>query len=914
MVISLSLFASAKDEIKDIKVINSSGKVVATYEIVTNDPSVDARDAIQKALKYAKDYATSSDIYTVKLPKGKYGLYQSLNLFSNTIFDLSDSVILRGGDCSTMIRFGYAKDTVYGYDGYENITVTNGTLDADDNGRNSIMHFAHASGVEVSDMTFTNTTDANHLLAFAACENVVIKDCVFSNMVVTEDLGDFNCEALQIDILKKGYFNYPAYDGTITKNVTITGCTFKNVARGLGTHSAMIGYYFDGITVKNNTFKDIESYAIRTVNYINSKITNNTITDCGSGISCGTITNESLGNFYAPTGKVKIVENANIIISNNNISLKSNGADTAAFGIRLIGKNLKKFKDKTGKTFTGDLRISGVKVENNTITSSVNKKNFNAIHVDGAKGSKYSDKSNIRITGNKITFNYPDKIKNTVYGIKVWDSENVYIYKNKITDKKARIHSGMTLDDCKGIIIKNNTLTGADNFGIKLGKTDKAKVASNTVTKTGSNGIYVFTGSKNVSVTSNKIKDFSGNGIAVSDGHASSISSNKIYNCKKYSIYITKKGKADSISSNYVCGGKDTGIYLNQKATATTISKNTIDVVSNKVDGICVNNSAKFSNITDNKINVKSNKESKDLKVACKYGIRIASDSCNGKKISGNTVKGCAGYSIYLSSKAKVKTISSNYVCGGKDTGIYLNSRVSATTISKNIIDVVSDKVDGICVNNSAKVTNITGNKINTKTEKDSSKLKVKCKYGIRIASDSCSAEKISENTVKGCSGYSIYISGKSKVKTISSNYVCGGKSSGIYLNKKASATTISKNTVDVVTSSGDGICINDSAKVTEVIGNSINTKTKKDSKKLKVNCKYGIRINSASCKAKKISDNTINSCGKTAIYIPASGSKITVSGNKIKKTQNGIVYKKGKAKLSKNTIQNCSSAKTKTI
>ncbi len=662
MIVSLSGFASAADKTGNIVVTNSAGKIVATYEIVTNNLSLDARDTIEKALRYARDNATSTDIYTVKLPKGEYCLYQNLNLYSNTVFDLSGSVIKRGEGCASMIRFGAAKDIVYGYNGYRNITVKNGTLDSDNKGTASLFRFAHASNIEINGVTFKNTTDVMHLLTFAASENVRVKNCQFRDMKITGSLDGFNCEAVQIDVLKDGYFSYPAQDGTPTKNVTVTGCTFENIPRGLGTHTAIAGHCFDGMVFKNNTFKNIESYAVRALNYINSEISGNTITDCGSGITCGTVTNGSLSNFYAPLSGATVRDDINVVIKDNKISLKSNGADSVAFGIRLIGAEVKNFKDKDGKTFSADCRISGVRVENNSITGAVSKKNFYAIHIIGAKGSAYGKNSNVSIRNNKVTFNYKGKISNTVYGIKAEDSEKLYFYGNSITDKKINVYSSVTVDKCTDFYFEKNTVSGAKNFGIKLQNIKGAKIVSNSVSSTKSNGIYVVSGCKNVYVTSNKIKSCSGYGIAVNEGQASSISSNSIYDCKKYSVYLTGKAKVKTISSNYICGGKSTGIYLNKTASATTVTKNTIDVVSKSADGIGVNDKATVTNITSNKINGKAKKDSKKLKVKSRYGIRINSASCKIKKITGNTINQCDNTGIYIA-KAKTKaTVSKNTV------------------------------------------------------------------------------------------------------------------------------------------------------------------------------------------------------------------------------------------------------------
>lgn len=683
MLISLSVFASAEDAVGSITVTSSAGETVASYEIVTNNASVDARDTIEKALRFARDNASPSDIYTVTLPKGEYTLLQNLNLYSNTVLDLGGSVIKRGDGCASMLRFGTSGDVYYGYEGYKNIIIRNGTFDADDKGASSLVRFAHASNVEISNVVFKNTTDVHHLLTFAACENVRIKDCQFRDMEITQSLSRFNCEAVQIDILKDGYFSYPAQDGTPTKNVTVTGCIFENVPRGLGTHSAIAGYYFDNMVFKNNVFKNIESYAIRVVNYINSTISDNIITDSGSGISCGTITNTGLGNFFAPLKGTSVRSNLNVNISRNKISLKSNGDGDTAFGIRLLGADIKGFRDKDGNPLTADCRISGVRVENNTVTGVVTHTSLNAIHIIGAKGSAYGSKSNVSIRSNKVDFGYAGKISNTVYGIRIENSEKIYISGNSIRDVKAVIHSCATADRSSELYFEKNSFSGAKSFGVKLQNIKKATVASNDISNTKSNGIYVLKGCTGVTVKSNKIKSCSGYGIDINEGQADNISSNSIYACKKYSIYLTGKARVKTVSSNYICGGKSTGIYLNKTASVTTITKNTIDLVSKNADAIGINDKSSVTNITSNKINGKAKKDSKKLKVKCRYGIRINSASCKIKKITGNTVNQCESTGIYIA-KAKTKAAVSKNTVKKAQYGIrYLKSKAK---LSKNTL------------------------------------------------------------------------------------------------------------------------------------------------------------------------------------------------------------------------------------
>lgn len=672
--------ANAANETKEITVSDSSGKVVASFGIETENSSQNARTNIQNALNYCRDNATSQNIHTVSLPTGKYYISSTLNLFSNTVLDLSSSVLYREKNCGSMVRFGKGTDVSYGYEGYSNITVKNGTFDGNETGTSSLFHFAHASDVTLEALSFRNTKNVRHLLTFAASKNVNILNCSFSDMKISDSLSSSNCEAIQIDILKEKYFVYPAYDGTITKNVTISGCNFENVHRGIGTHSGIAGYYFKNISIKNNTFSNIENYAIRAVNYLNSEISGNTLSSCGSGISCSTVTNEALSNYYAPIEtSEKLTGKLNVKISDNKISVCDTDNDSTAYAIRVFGKNVSSFKDKDGKTFSADLRISDVSIENNTISSSVSKKHFYAIHIYGAKGSEYSEKSDLCVKGNKITLSCSSKHKATIYAIRIEDSENVFIKSNKIYDSKKHLHTAVSAEHSKTVMLYSNTITSSGGFGIKLTDVSRAKISKNTVLKTKSNGIYVTAKSKSVCISSNKVSAVSGYGIAVTDSAAGNIKSNRVYNCSKAGIYITKNASAETISSNYVCNSKGNGIYLNSNGSATTVSKNRIDLTSDSIDAISVNDKAKVTNITNNKINCKEDKSSKDLKVKSRYGIRINSSSCKIKKISGNTVKSCKNSAIYISklhSKAKV-TIEKNKIYSCKYGVCYLKGKAS---------------------------------------------------------------------------------------------------------------------------------------------------------------------------------------------------------------------------------------------
>lgn len=885
LIFTASFAANAVDEpiMGEIKVINGAGETVMTYEVVTNNPTISTESTIQKAANYCRDYAAETDIYTVIFPQGQYAVDTSINVYSNTVIDFSGSVITRLPGCGSILRFGKAADIVYGYDSYRNITIKNGTFDANQVGTSSLLRFAHASGVEISGMTFRNTLDVSHQLTFAASEKVKVYDCQFLDMVTTDALKENNCEAIQIDVLKEEYFTYPAYDGTVARDIEISGCTFSNVPRGLGTHTGITGYYFDRINIINNTFSNISGYAVKVVNYTNSEIYGNTITDCGSGICCATVPNEDLVNYFAPmSSSSAIIKNLNVKIHSNNISV-TNGYDLASYGIKVHGKNIVNYKDGDGVTFSADCRISGITVENNTVSSSVSQQSVFGVYVLGAISSVGGDKSEVRVVNNKITFTNPAASSNYIYGIKIEKSENIYINANTVTDTKSgqkNMHSGIISDGSKGLTLLGNSITNAKTYGIRLSATSSSAVTGNTVSVTGSNGIYVYNNSSDISVSSNNISYCSGYGVSVYNSSVSAVTANNISNVGGYGITV-RNSRAALVSSNTISSGTGKGINLN----ASTVT----DVVSNKISSVATEGIYLISSKVEN---LKSNNIS-DTK-----GSGITLEASSIVTVTGNTVSRSGAKGIYLN-KSSVTTLKSNTVSSAAETALYaVESTVSSLTSNK----IENGGGHGIYMVNS-KSDLVKSNKLYSIT-----------KYSINLKDSKVTT--LSANKIYDGKKASIYLSGASKVTALLSNYVCGGNGSGIYLTDKASATEINKNKIDLVSEKADGIAVNGKAKAGKIKNNSINAKTKDESKKLKVKCRYGIRINSSSCKVSHIYKNTVKYAEKSGIYVAKMKKdvKVRVTKNTVAKAMYGISYVEGKATVKDNTVRKYTKASVRAI
>lgn len=105
---------------------------------------------------------------------------------------------------------------------------------------------AHATNVKISGVTLSGGGCA-HQMEVCAIDGFTVDGCVFKDMEAVYD-GVDKQEALQLDIpCSEDVFLNAYQDGTVMKNVTIKNCTFSNVPRGLGSHTALLGAYHENI-------------------------------------------------------------------------------------------------------------------------------------------------------------------------------------------------------------------------------------------------------------------------------------------------------------------------------------------------------------------------------------------------------------------------------------------------------------------------------------------------------------------------------------------------------------------------------------------------------------------------------------------------------------------------------------------
>lgn len=460
---------------------------------------------IQKALDEALADTTGEVRYEINLPAGTYKLDTLLKVYSNTTIHMNGCKLVRTEN-KTMLRIGQEETSYSGYGGQHDIMIEGGTFDGGGTKEKvtaSMIRMGHGKNLSFQNMTFQNVYKTHHV-ELAGCSDVLFDNCTFKDFYSNGSVANAaNNEALQFDVIHNAthFPKYPGFDDTPCQNITVTNCSFSNLQRGLGTHSAVAGSYFENMVFKNNTFTNVKGYAIVGTNYRNSIISGNRINKCGAGILFRSMV-QGYNNFYEPLkGTVQIQRNAASVIENNTITVSDYKYKTTAYGISLYGEKLKKKKKDAP---AGDYTLCGVTVSGNTIT--MNNSGY-GIWLQGTNDSKVSH--------NKVTMN----IKASVSGkgnsdcIRLVGSKNNTIDANTLAQKKKNKRTasacGIVLTTNASADITNNKITNSPKDGIFVITKSKAVVSKNTIKKTGRHGINVCDKST-VTMKGNKISGYKG--------------------------------------------------------------------------------------------------------------------------------------------------------------------------------------------------------------------------------------------------------------------------------------------------------------------------------------------------------------------------------------------------------------------
>jgi parallel beta-helix repeat protein len=548
----------------------------------------DITEILNAALVQARDTARSQNQVTVRVPEGAYNLTANLRIYSNTTLDLTGVTLnYTGTESHVMLQSGingsYMGESDYnnsskcaGYNGFENITVKGGTFVSSSSNTGTIIRIAHATNVTLDGVTLKGGGCA-HQAEVAAIDGFYVKNCSFLDWNGKKGSTE-KFEALQLDIpCASKVFKNVYQDGTVMKNVEITGCTFANVPRGVGTHTLLVGAYHENIKINNNTFSNVKEEAVVCLAYKNSEVKNNTITDCGGGIlfqyfkaNISSVYSTTMDGAADVTSEVE--HNANSVISGNNITIKYTGNCDEVQAIKVYGFNLEDAqKGADGKSVKAqNYYVSGVTVTKNTI-------------VTAGYGIHLMDAVDCTITDNKITgkgFSSSDPfLKSTNY-------HGIYLGEGSVAKKisKNTISSAGTASSAMfgcGILVYNNskvtgdissnTISNTNAYGISISTNAKVggSIKKNTISKVKKYSIFVNDASGTVTVKNNTIKGKGGStsGIHVVKGKVS-ISGNTISNVG-YGVHVAS-GVKGTIGKNTYGKGVTNQLYIAGKTSKQT--------------------------------------------------------------------------------------------------------------------------------------------------------------------------------------------------------------------------------------------------------------------------------------------------------------------------------------------------------
>lgn len=620
--------------------VNAAG----THEVTITTGNYNGGKAIQEALDLQKGASPQYDRLTVTIKPGTYNITESFIVYGNTTIEATGATLnyVRtvtgdGKDGKAPILTNYCSGKK-GYSGAGNITVNGGTWDfqgkpgeENDGCSMEAFRFMHGSNLNFTNLTMQNLYES-HFITIEGVKQVTISGCTFREM----RNYDARKEAIHIDCMHNDSMapsnqDNTVYDDTICNDVTVTGCIFDSVPRGLGTHIAVAGLYPSNMTITNNVFRNITYEAIKAYHYKNVTISGNTITNAGCGIKFYLYADpadcdndeEGNSNYLQPlkgTATEGVPGNLNAVISGNtiqNISDKNNG-----FAIQVAG-----IKDRI---------MNGITISSNTVQSTGK---GNATKLAGIY-AKYAN--NVVISRNKV-------MQSGLTGILISDSSNVKADGNTVSKSNE---NGMIAQNSKKITFSKNTITSARKHSIYMKQSSKSKILSNTVKKDKTGGICGDIGCTGIQIADNSITASGKNAIAVLSSKSALIKNNTITSAKNFGIFITKANQA-KIQKNSIKGSGNSGI-VSEKSTGAKVIGNTVNSAGKY--GILFNQTVK-SSASKNKIagakdySINYSNNSKNKKWNLKF--QKLTVKAGQKKVTGHTT---VGLTVSVTVNGKTKT------------------------------------------------------------------------------------------------------------------------------------------------------------------------------------------------------------------------------------------------------------------
>lgn len=632
--------------------------------------------AVQDLLDEAHENATDAAPYKIVVAPGTYTLDHSLRIYSNTYLSMDGVTFkLPKKATSNMLKVGDLDDTQTGYY-YRNITLEGGVWDENNNKTITTVKVAHTTNFTMLNQTVRNVKNG-HLMEIAGAENVTIRGCTFENQDLPKDAKTMTYEAIQIDVLVRGHMSGYRFEDLPVRNLTIDQCTFTNVPRGIGSHTAILNNPMENITITGCSFSKVKSAAIQGLNWVDCEISGNTISGAARGIRVDSLRQNDIFLASTPAGQGKTqtttsnsykkpARNQKIVIKNNNITVSGQDpyVDYTTAAICVSGFLAPKAIKGTGDTIPkGDYYVSGATVSGNTIKTSEN-------------GIELSDTKNSSVTKNKIRYTRSSKGS----GIHLSDKSTG----NKVDDNtiaSPNVNGIYIYTGSSASSISRNVISSSRGYGINLqGTADAALIEKNNIKSCTYHGIVAYENSSAKVVKNNTISNCKGNGITFASLRDNlEISSNKISKCAGDLIQMSTSScnKTVTIRKNTLTGtSSQSGIFFDGKKV--NIVENTITATNTPIVLTAnAKGSVEANTLSKNKNNNVTINMTGYTCPAVPASVKASKKGKDSVNLSWKKTSGAAGYIVYRSTSkngtyTKCKTIS------GGSTTKYTDKKLSS--------------------------------------------------------------------------------------------------------------------------------------------------------------------------------------------------------------------------------------------
>lgn len=414
----------------------------------------------------------------------------AINIDDNTTINATGATIRQMNTGKGIFKTTSEAADKAGYSALKNVKIEGGTWIGSTKKCKgySLFKFFHGQNLVIENATFKDNYNG-HLLEFAGCKDVIVRNCYFGGTYK----GEATNEAVQFDNCTKGCLQMDSeeqYDNIPCKNILFENNTVV-FARTVGSHhtSGYKGKFMSNITIRNNKLTATRDMGLLVYNWYDSKIENNTISGTSRGVDIVSFFGGAQNHFYGGYAGAKKNNSKpyNISLKNNTITTKYGPA------LRVKGGSVR--------------RISGVTVENNTLETKSKSSSINLIRVEYANQKKGKG---VVIRNNTLKGCY------AAYPIYVTNSSYVTLQKMKYTVKSNKTHNVIQLTDkvsnttvknmtivCNkkntgngiyaynttGVKLQSNTIQGAKQYGIHMVKSKKFSISKNKITKSGKKAI-----------------------------------------------------------------------------------------------------------------------------------------------------------------------------------------------------------------------------------------------------------------------------------------------------------------------------------------------------------------------------------------------------------------------------------------